>query len=120
MGHGGLWPGIEMTIPWSRPCSTAGARSRSRNDANRAVRYTDSCSAMRAGSNCRVQYGRRARRLAGRLDDELADVLAVEQHVDRRRQLLETLDDGLERREPALGDQAGDLTDRLRRAAEVV
>src|SRR6201997_301209 len=58
--------------------------------------------------------------LARRLDDELADVLAVEQHVDRCRQLLEALDDGLQRGEPALGDQAGDLANRLGRTAEVV
>src|SRR6202012_2296242 len=55
-----------------------------------------------------------------RLHDELSGVLAVEEHVDRRRQLLEAFDDGLERSEPALGDQAGDLADRVGRTSKMV
>ena len=53
-------------------------------------------------------------------DDKLADVRAVEEHVDRRRQLLEALDDGLERSQLALRHQSGDLADRFWGSAEVV
>jgi hypothetical protein len=54
------------------------------------------------------------------LDDELADVLAVEEHVDGDRQLLESLHDGLGGGELAFGHPLGQLRDDLGCAIEVV
>src|SRR4051812_44802370 len=53
-------------------------------------------------------------------DDELADVGAVEEHVDRGRQLLEALDDGLEGLEAAVGHPLGELAGDLGELVEVV
>ena len=54
------------------------------------------------------------------LDDELAGVLAVEEHVDGDGQLLESLHDGLRRSQLALCHPLGQLRDDLRCAIEVV
>src|SRR5262245_50421372 len=54
------------------------------------------------------------------LDDELAGVVAVEEHVDGDGQLLESLHHGLGGGELALGHPLGQLRDDLRCAIEVV
>jgi hypothetical protein len=56
----------------------------------------------------------------GDAQDELADVGAVKHHVDRSRQLLEAIDDGLERLQLPFADPARQLRDGLGHAVEVI
>src|SRR5512142_1726491 len=52
--------------------------------------------------------------------EELADVGAVEQHVDRGRELFEAFDHGLQRVQPSRGDPVSEFVNRFWAAVEVV
>src|SRR5450755_2056267 len=58
--------------------------------------------------------------VVGDVYDELADVRAVEEHVDRRGELLEALDDGFEHLEFARGDPPGEFGGNVAELVDVV
>src|SRR3954447_22384191 len=85
-------------------------RSKSRRSSVQVARVRSICTqdtpaAVTENRVAGTKYRSAGSRIAAELYDELADVGAVEQHVDGGRQLLEALDDGLQRLQLAVAHQ---------------
>src|SRR5262249_18286500 len=105
-----------------RPARAAWSRRARRRRCFRArTRPSDRARGIRCPGRPRgAARGSLVARLAGDAEDELAGVGAVEQHVDRVRQVCESLDYCLQRLELPLPHPPRELGDRLADAIEMI